>query len=121
MRNTFQTTIRDRAYVTPLVLGVFLVIALLILGAFNIRPVELQVPVRYTSYGITNFYNEPWYYQLTFMIFGIGVLVMHTLVGLKLYEKKGHSYAVAFQWLTVAILAITLITVATIFRVADIV
>lgn len=121
MKTTFQTIIRDRSYATPFIIGGLIVFALLVLGVFNIRPAELQIPVRYTSYGITNFYNEPWFYQLAFMAFSMSIFVMHTMVCLKLYQKKGQTYAVAFQWLTVAILVIAFVTIATIFRVADIV
>ncbi|HAC56397.1 TPA: hypothetical protein DCF80_02760, partial [Candidatus Saccharibacteria bacterium] len=66
-------------------------------------------------------YREPLVYQLTFLFFGLLVYVMHTLVGLKLFEKKGHDFAVAFQWLTVGLLLMTVITVAAIFQVADLV
>ncbi len=121
MKKTFQSSIRDRSYVIPLALGALLVIVLLIMGAAQIRISELQVPVRYTSFGITNFYREQWFYQLTFLFFGLLVYVMHTLVGLKLFEKKGHDFAVAFQWLTVGLLLMTVITVAAIFQVADLV
>jgi hypothetical protein len=119
MRTTFQSSIKDRAYLAPLIIGGVLVVILLILGAANIRVSELQVAVRYSSFGITNFYREQWFYQLTFMVFGLAVYVLHTLVSLKLYQKKGQSFAVAFQWFTVAILLITIITVAAIFQVAD--
>lgn len=119
MRTTFQSSVKDRAYLAPLVIGALLIIVLLIMGASHIRISELQVAVRYSSFGITNFYREQWFYQLTFMVFGIAVYVIHTLVGLKLYQKKGQRFAVAFGWLTVALLAITVITVAAIFQVAD--
>lgn len=121
MRTTFQSSIKDRAYLTPLILGGLLIIILLIMGASHIRISELQVPVRYSSFGITNFYREQWFYQLAFIAFGLAVYVLHTLVGLKMYEKKGHSFAVAFQWLTVAILLIAVVTIAAIFQVAELV
>lgn len=121
MKTTFQTTVRDRSYLVPLVLGGLLVVILLIMGAVYIRPSELQVPVRYSSFGITNFYREQWFYQLTFMAFGLLVYIMHTLVGLKLYQQKGPGFAVAFQWLTVLLLFITLATVGAIFQVANLV
>jgi surface polysaccharide O-acyltransferase-like enzyme len=121
MRTTFQSSIKDRAYVTPLILGGLLVIILFILGVSHIRISELQVPVRYSSFGITNFYREQWFYQLTFMFFGLAVYLMHTLISLKLFQKKDHRFAVAFQWLTVAIMAIIVVTVAAIFQVAELV
>jgi hypothetical protein len=102
-------------------MGALLVILLLIIGASHIRVSELQVPVRYSSFGITNFYREQWFYQLAFMAYGLLVYVFHALLGLKLLQKKGHNFAVAFQWLTVLMLVITVITVSAIFQVADLV
>lgn len=121
MRTTFQSSIKNRAFLTPLVVGALLVLILLILGASNIRVSELQVPVRYSSFGITNFYREQWFYQLTFLVFGVALYVLHAVVSLKLYQKKGVTFAVGFQWLTVAILLMTVVTVAAIFRVVDLV
>ena len=121
MKTTFQSSIKDRAYLIPFIIAGLLLLMILILGASNIRYSELQVPVRYSSFGITNFYREQWFYQLTFMVFGIVVYAAHSLIGLKLYEKKGNRFAVAFQWLTVIVLLTTLITIAAIFQVAELV
>lgn len=121
MKATLLTSLKNRAYLAPFVLGGLLVVALLLLGAGHIRYSELQVPVRYTSFGITNFYREQWFYQFAFLAFGVLVYVFHTLLGLKLQQKKGGDFGLAFQWLTVAILFMTLVTVAAIFRVADLV
>lgn len=121
MRTIFQRSLKDRSYVTPLVIGGLLLFILLILGASSIRISELQVPVRYTSFGITNFYREQWYYQFAFMAFGLIIYAMHALIGLKLLEKKGKNFAVAFQWLTVVVLLIAVVTIGAIFQVADIV
>lgn len=119
MRTTFQSSIKNRAFLTPLIIGAVLVIILLIMSASHIRISELQVAVRYSSFGITNFYREQWFYQLTFVVFGLILYVMHTLISLKLYQKKGQPFAIAFLWLTVVLLAITVVTVAAIFQVAD--
>ena len=121
MRTTFQSSIKNRSYLAPLVIGAILVIILLVLGASNIRFSELQVPVRYSSFGITNFYREQWFYQLTFMVFGLSVYLVNILISLKLYQKKSANFAVAFQWLSVVILLMTIVTVAAIFQVADLV
>lgn len=121
MKAIFHSSIKDRAFVTPLILGALLIIILLVMGASNIRISELQVPVRYSSFGITNFYREQWFYQFAFMAFGLAVYVAHLLISLKLYEKKGHAFAVAFQWLTVAVLLTTVVTIAAIFQVAELV
>ena len=121
MKPTFQRSLTDRAFLVPFVLAGLLVLGILILGAANIRYSELQVPVRYSSFGITNFYREQWFYQLTFMAFALIVYAAHTLIALRLYEKKGNRFATAFQWLTVVVLLTALITIAAIFQVAELV
>lgn len=121
MKTAFQTSLKDRSFITPLIIGGVLVVVLLIMGAAHIRVSELQVPVRYSSFGITNFYREQWFYQLTFMVFGIAVYVLHGLTSLKLYDKKGPTFATGFQWLTVGILLYTLVTVGAIFQVANLI
>lgn len=119
MKTTFKTALRNRSYLTPLVVGSLLLLSLFVLGAFNIRASKLQVPVRYTSFGVTNFYTEQWFYQMVFLFFGAVVLAVHTALAVQLYKKKGESFAVAFQWLTAVVLALTFLTVLAIFRVAD--
>jgi len=119
MRTTVRTTVKDRAYMTPFIIGGLLLLSLFILGIISIRSSELQVPVRYTSFGVTNFYTEPWFYQLSFMLFGAVVYILHGFVGVQIYKKKGDKFATSFQWFTVVIMLITLLTTYAIFRIAD--
>lgn len=119
MKTTFRTAIKSRSFAVPLLVGGAVVLLLCIVSAFNIRASELQVPVRYTSFGVTNFYTEQWFYQLVFPLFGVLILALHTAFSLQLYKKKGERFAVAFQWFTVVLLILVLSTVLAIFRVAD--
>lgn len=121
MRATFQSATKDRAYLVPIVIGALLVVALFIMGIAHIRISELQVPVRYSSFGITNFYREQWFYQIAFMLFGVLLYVFHMAISIKLLKQKGREFGIAFQWLTVALLVITVITVAAIFQVAQLI
>ena len=121
MKETFQILIKDRMFLAPLIIGALLVAGLFVMGATHIRISELQVPVRYSSFGITNFYREQWFYQFAFLVFGLALYVLHTLVGLKLYAKKGVAFSVGFQWMTAVLLLFTIVTVAAIFQVANIV
>jgi len=99
--------------------GLGLILLLIFIGVFYIRPTDLQVPVRYSSFGITNFYREKWFYELNFILFGLLVGVFHSLIGLRFLEQRGRDFATAFQWLTVIVLIISLATVTTILRVVS--
>lgn len=119
IKHSLLLAIRDRPYMTVWLIGLGFMLLLIILGAFYIRPTDLQVPVRYSSFGITNFYREKWFYELNFVLFGVLVGVFHSLIGLRFFEQRGRSFAMAFQWLTVIVLVIALATVTTILRVVS--
>lgn len=119
IKQSLSLALKDRGYMTVWLVGLGLLLVLIVVGVIYIRPTDLQVPVRYSSFGITNFYREKWFYELNFVVFGILVSVFHSLIGLRLLEQRGRSVAVAFQWLTVLILIITLATVTTILRVVS--
>ncbi len=119
IKQSLPLALKDRTYMTVWAAGLLVLIVLLIVGVFYIRPTDIQVPVRYSSFGITHFYSEKWFYQLNFVIFGIFIWVFHSLVALRLLAQRGRGFAMAFQWLTVGMLTITLATVITILRVVS--
>lgn len=94
-----------------------LILALLLAGSaglllylgFSIQPGELQVVVHYTSFGTTNFYRDKWYYLLSFSAFAIIMAVMHIALTYKVLIQKGHDMAVAFAWLGVVLLVMSLL------------
>jgi len=119
IKHSLSIAIRDRSYMTVWMAGLGLILLLIFIGVFYIRPTDLQVPVRYSSFGITNFYREKWFYELNFILFGLLVGVFHSLIGLRFLEQRGRDFATAFQWLTVIVLIISLATVTTILRVVS--
>lgn len=119
IKHSFSLAIKDRPYMTVWLVGIGLVFLLILIGAIYIRPTDLQVPVRYSSFGITNFYREKWFYELNFIMFGILVGIFHGLIGLRFFEQRGRDFALAFQWLTIIVLIIALATVTTILRVVS--
>jgi hypothetical protein len=110
----------DRSYIIAWSLTLLALIAILVLAAVQIRPSDLQSQVRYTSFGITNFYTDKWYYELTFVAFAVFMFGFHSVASLRLYAARGRQFAVAFLWLTLATLAITGLTVFAILRVVSI-
>lgn len=108
----------DRAFLAAwAAIGVVLLVIVLI-GVVYIRPSDLQVPVRYSGFGITHFYRSKWYYEMVFIVFAVLVAVFHTLISAKLLDVKGRQFALGFLWLTVVILVIAAVFTLAIFRVA---
>ena len=108
----------DRAFWAAWVAIALVLVIIIIIGAIYIRPSDLQVPVRYSGYGITHFYRDKWYYEIAFVVFAILVALFHTLISAKLLEVKGRQFALGFLWLTVVILVITAVFILAILRVA---
>ena len=117
VKQTLRQALGDRAFFFAWLLMTLLVVTIIILGASYIRPSDLQLPVRYSSFGITNFYRDKWYYLISFVVFGLIVLVMHTGISLRLLTAKGRAFALAFLWMTVAMLLIASVTIYALFRV----
>lgn len=111
--------VRDRSFWAAwTVIGLVLVIIIAI-GAVYIRPSDLQVPVRYSGFGISHFYRDKWFYQITFIVFALVVAVFHTLISAKLFQVKGRQFALGFLWLTGVILLIGTVFILAILRIAS--
>lgn len=116
IKQAFRETLRDRTFVLLWLSLLLLAGIVIIAGIFTIRPSDLQVPTRYSAFGITNFYRDKWYYALAFVLFAIFVAVMHGLVSLKLYIVKGRKLAVAFLGLSLVVMAFAVSTIFAILR-----
>lgn len=116
-RSSLSHILADRAFLFAWILMLMLVVVIIILGASYIRPSDLQVPVRYSSFGITNFYRDKWYYLISFVLFGLLIVVMHTGISLRLLSAKGRPFALGFIWLSIAMLSVAAVTIYALFRV----
>lgn len=121
IKNTFKQATGDRNYLIALILSGVVLLAILVLSAIEIRPSELQVPIRNTVFGITFTYREQWYNELAFVGLALLMGAFHTLIALKLYALKDRRYGIAFQWLTVIMLGITFLMLVAIFKVIAVV
>ena len=106
---------------SALIVSVLILVCIGVVCVIEIRPNELQVPIRNTVFGITYTYREQWYNELYFAGFAVLVAVLNTLIATKLYAVKDRRYGIAFQWLTAVILAISVLILTAIFRVISVV
>ncbi len=121
IKASIRQAVSDRGFVMALVASALVFLAITILCIVEIRPNELQVPIRNTVFGITFTYREQWYNELSFAVFALLVAVLNTFIAAKLYVNKDRRYGISFQWLTVAVLAICFIILTAIFRVISVV
>lgn len=115
---SLKQVLEDRGLTVVLVVFLLVTAIYMIYVGLSISPSELQVVVRYTSFGITNFYREQWYYLLNFVLFGLLTFFVNTAVAIKLFETKGRQSAILFVWLSILIVVIAWVTARSILRLA---
>jgi hypothetical protein len=96
----------------------FLGLLIVIISVFRLEASDVQLPVRYSEYGLTTLYREQWYYLLTFVGFGL-VLLSHPILTAKLLQQKTREYAVGFGMLSILVGFIALLVTLAVFRVAS--
>lgn len=110
MRELVYTTTKKIVADRPL----FLLLIGVIIGSLlyiayvgiNIASSDLQLAIRYTSFGETHFYRDKWWYLLSFVGFGMLFLVAHVGLAAKLVAVDLKQLAYAFMWLSVVILVL---------------
>ncbi len=106
VKSTIQQILSDR----PLSLLMFGVIsgglAYIVYVAINLSPSDLQLAIRYTSFGDTHFYRDQWWYLTGFVGFGILFLIAHVGLIAKLVAIELRQFAYAFAWLSIILLVI---------------
>jgi hypothetical protein len=117
----FKQVFADRGFLAAWLVSLIVFVAIAILCIFEIRPSDLQVPIRYTAFGITNIYRAQWYSELAFAGFALLVMGLHTVIAVRLYSIKNRDIARGFMWLTAIVLAIAFLIFLAIFRVISIV
>lgn len=120
-KTVFKQIFADRGFLAPWIVSLLVLIAILILSIVEIRSSDLQVPIRYTAFGITNIYRAQWYVELAFPAFALLVMGLHTFIAARLYTLKNRDISRGFMWLTAVILAISFLMFLAIFRVISIV
>lgn len=123
MKQKFVQALRlviDDRYIVIL-FGVFfaLCIADVVFLAMKIHSSELQVVVHYTSFGATNFYRDKWYYLLSFIVFVVLLAIIHSMIIYKILQKRGRELAIAFLWLSMAIVLVALALFYQVLKIAS--
>ena len=106
LRTYWNTLTNDRTLFAQAILIVVIGIVYLVYIGLSLAPTDLQIATRYTSFGGTQYYRNKWYYLLTFVLFGIAIVVSHLGLSVKLATREMRPLAVAFGWLSIIILGL---------------
>jgi len=120
MKNTIKDSllklIEDRYLLVLSSVLLILAIVISVYVGFNVRPSELQLVSHCSAFGIRHLYTDQWFYLLAFGFFGFIVAAAHILLAMKILIVKGHSLAIFFAWLGIAVLILTWITAQTVIN-----
>ena len=103
IKDSLDLLLADRYLLTLSGALALLAISFAIYIALNVHPSELQLVSHCSAFGVTHLYRDQWYYLLTFGIFGLFAAALHIIIAVKLLAIKGHSLAILFAWLGIAI------------------
>ena len=117
IQQSLQLLITDRYLVILCGSLILLAIAFAIYVGLSVHPSEIQLVSHYSAFGVTHIYRDQWYYLLSFGVFGILAAVIHTILAIKLFTIKGHSIAIMFVWLGIAITLLAWITTTAVINV----
>ena len=96
----------DRIVAAVILLFVLMSFVYCIYVGVSLHPSDLQVAVHYTAYGETSFYREKWYYLISFILFGLVVVSVHTVLIVKLFIQERRQIAILFAWLSIFLVVI---------------
>ena len=117
-RSDIKTVITDRWWAGLVVANVIVCIIAVIIIAVSIEPRETQVITRYSSFGITGFYRNYWYYLYSYVALVLIMAVGHSAISLKLMHMSRRDLALALLWSSLAFIVIAVLFALSITRIA---
>lgn len=120
LKSLFKEASRSRAFVALWGVMFVQIIALAIISILYIHANQLQVPVRYSAFAEKQYFRSDWLYLFNFIGFGVVVFILNSLISLKLLGIKGRHLALSFLWTSIIVLAVAILLIAAILRVAGI-
>lgn len=115
---SLKPILADRLMAVVMIVFVLLCLAYCVYIGVSLRPSDLQVAVHYSAYGETTFYRDKWYYLITFIVFGLLIAVLHTILMVKLYLQGRRTIAILFACLSFFLVIITWFITWSILKVA---
>lgn len=116
--NSIKMILADRLMAILMIILIAVCLAYCIYVGVSLRPSDLQVAVHYSAYGETSFYRDKWYYLITFIVFGVMVAVMHTILVAKIYIQGRRQLALLFAWLSLFLIVIAWFMTWSVLKVA---
>lgn len=93
---------KDRTAILLLIAVCILTIVIVITTIVRLHPSDVQIPARYTAYGVTYIYRDHWYMHAAYAVFAVVVTTVNSIIVVNLYQLR--------RLLSLGIMAMTLFT-----------
>lgn len=117
IKEPVKQLIANRYLLVLLIILIVLTLGFSITIGLSIRPSELQLISHYSAFGPTHLYRDQWFYLFTFVIFGLTVSSLHTIIAVKIMAIKGNALAVMYVWLGMGVILLGWITAVALLNV----
>ena len=116
--NSIKPILSDRFMVVLTIVFILMALMYCIYIGVSLRPSDLQVAIHYSAFGETNFYREKWFYFINFIVFGLIIMVTHTVLALKIYLQGRRPMALLFLWLSISLIIIAFLLTRAVLNIA---
>lgn len=98
----------DRTFLTIAMLLVVAGLIFITVTGLTLQGRDVQVYSRYTSFGEAHFYKSPWQHLISFVFFGVVVVVTHIGLMVKFHnlDRRGAAMMVGYSGLAVLFVAL---------------
>ncbi len=117
IKESLKQFVADRYLLVLVSVLVLLALSFAITIGLSVHPSELQLVSHYSAFGVTHFYFDQWFYLLVFVVFGVIVAVLHSIIAIKLLTVKGSSFAAMFAWFGIGIILLGWVTALAVLNV----
>lgn len=97
---------KDKSLIVWMVANFLLALWLFLISLTSLNPSSKQVFVRYSD--ISSYSNSDWWYLASFAIMAVAMGIGHTLLGARLYSKRGRDISRLFLGISMAIIVIAI-------------
>jgi hypothetical protein len=110
VKDSFKKLVADRYLLMLISALLLLALVFAVVIGLSIHPSEMQLISHYSSFGVSHYYRDQWFYLLVFVAFELIAASLHAVISTKLLVLKGRSLAIMFAWYGVAIIILGNVT-----------
>jgi len=108
----------DRWWIGLVILNAVVAIVVIISLGLSIQPKEVQVITHFSSFSLTGYYRNYWYFLWGYALLELIVVSAHSALSLKLHQLGRRDLALALLWSTIGLSIMILIFGLSIIHIA---